>query len=87
MSKRILVSGGAGFIGSHMCQNLLEQGHEVICVDNFYTGRKQNIDHLFDNRNFEVIRHDICFPLYIEVDEIYNLACPACTAPLLSSSV
>ncbi|MCX8070737.1 MAG: SDR family oxidoreductase [Thermodesulfovibrionales bacterium] len=75
--KRILVTGGAGFLGSHLCERLLNDGNEVICVDNFYTGDKSNIIHLLDNPYFEVIRHDICFPLYIEVDEIYNLACPA----------
>ena len=77
MGKRILVTGGAGFIGSHLCDRLLADGNEVICVDNFFTGRKDNIKHLLPNPAFEVIRHDICFPLYIEVDEIYNLACPA----------
>lgn len=76
-SKRILVTGGAGFIGSHLCERLLEQGHEVLCVDNFYTGRRANIAHLIPNPLFEVLRHDVCFPLYVEVDEIYNLACPA----------
>ena len=75
--KKTLITGGAGFLGSHLCEKLLEAGHEVICVDNFYTGAKQNIIHLLDNPYFEVIRHDICFPLYVEVDEIYNLACPA----------
>lgn len=75
--KRILVTGGAGFIGSHLCDRLLNEGHEVVCVDNFYTGRKENIAHLMNNPFFEIIRHDICFPLYVEVDEIYNLACPA----------
>ncbi len=77
MKKRILVTGGAGFIGSHLCEKLLNQGNEVICVDNFFSGSKQNVIHLFDNHYFEIIRHDIAFPLYIEVDEIYNLACPA----------
>ncbi|MDT7041527.1 UDP-glucuronic acid decarboxylase family protein [Candidatus Nitronereus thalassa] len=76
-SKRILVAGGAGFLGSYLCERLLEQGHEVLCVDNFYTGRKENILHLMNHPYFEVKRHDICFPLYIETDEIYNLACPA----------
>lgn len=77
MKKRILVTGGAGFIGSHLCERLLNEENEIICVDNFYTGRKENIVHLMDNPYFEIIRHDITFPLYIEVDEIYNLACPA----------
>ncbi|MBI4655087.1 MAG: SDR family oxidoreductase [Nitrospirae bacterium] len=75
--KRILVTGGAGFLGSHLCERLLNEGNEVICVDNFYTGQKANIAHLMSNPYFEVLRHDICFPLYVEVDEIYNLACPA----------
>ena len=77
MKKRILVTGGAGFIGSHLCERLLNEGNEVICVDNFFTGSKQNIIHLIDNPYFEIIRHDITFPLYVEVDEIYNFACPA----------
>lgn len=76
-NKRILVTGGAGFLGSHLCERLLNEGHEVICVDNFYTGRRANIAHLVNNPFFEIVRHDICFPLYVEVDEIYNLACPA----------
>jgi UDP-glucuronate decarboxylase len=75
--KRILVTGGAGFIGSHLCERLLDLGNEVICLDNFFTGSKLNITHLLDNHCFEVIRHDITMPVYIEVDEIYNLACPA----------
>ncbi|MCB2216833.1 UDP-glucuronic acid decarboxylase family protein [Desulfofustis glycolicus] len=75
--KRIAVTGGAGFLGSHLCEKLLEQGHEVLCIDNFFTGSKQNILHLLNNPLFELIRHDVTFPLYIEVDEIYNLACPA----------
>ncbi|MFA6171785.1 MAG: UDP-glucuronic acid decarboxylase family protein [Patescibacteria group bacterium] len=75
--KRILVTGGAGFIGSHLCRRLLQDGNEVICVDNFYTGCKENIADLMDNKYFELVRHDITFPLYLEVDEIYNLACPA----------
>ncbi len=77
LNKRILVTGGGGFLGSHLCEKLLEQGHEVICVDNFYTGSRANIAHLVSNPLFEILRHDICFPLYVEVDEIYNLACPA----------
>lgn len=76
-SKQVLVSGGAGFLGSHLCERLIEQGHDVLCVDNFYTGRKQNVRHLFSNPRFEIMRHDVTFPLYVEVDEIYNLACPA----------
>ena len=75
--KTILVTGGAGFLGSHLCERLLREGHEVLCVDNFYTGTKENIAHLVDNPRFEVMRHDITFPLYVEVDEIYNFACPA----------
>jgi UDP-glucuronate decarboxylase len=77
MNKRILVTGGAGFLGSHLCERLLAAGHEILCVDNLYTGQKQNVAHLLDNPNFEFHRHDITFPLYVEVDEIYNLACPA----------
>ncbi len=75
--KRVLVTGGAGFLGSHLCERLLAEGHDVLCVDNYFTGRRANIAHLLDNPNFEVMRHDITFPLYVEVDEIYNLACPA----------
>jgi UDP-glucuronate decarboxylase len=75
--KRILVTGGAGFLGSHLCERLLNDGHDVLCVDNFFTGTKGNIRKLFNNPCFELIRHDITFPLYVEVDEIYNLACPA----------
>lgn len=75
--KRVLVTGGAGFLGSHLCERLLDMGHEVLCVDNYYTGSKYNVAHLFDNPYFEIIRHDVTFPLYVEVDEIYNLACPA----------
>ena len=75
--KRILVSGGAGFLGSHLCEHLLKEGNDVICVDNFFTGSKRNIVHLLSNPYFELIRHDVTFPLFVEVDEIYNLACPA----------
>lgn len=77
MRKRILVTGGCGFLGSHLCERLLDMGAMVLCVDNFYTGMKENVAHLLDNPQFEIIRHDITFPLYVEVDEIYNLACPA----------
>ncbi|MGQ3489520.1 UDP-glucuronic acid decarboxylase family protein [Roseovarius pacificus] len=76
-AKRILVTGGAGFLGSHLCAALLKQGHEVLCVDNFFTGRRANLRHMLANPRFEVMRHDVTFPLYVEVDEIYNLACPA----------
>ena len=75
--KRILITGGAGFVGSHLCETMLARGHDVLCVDNFYTGTKSNVVHLIDNPYFELLRHDITFPLYIEADEIYNLACPA----------
>jgi UDP-glucuronate decarboxylase len=75
--KKILVTGGAGFLGSHLCDRLVNQGHHVLCVDNYFTGSKKNIEHLLDYKNFEIIRQDICIPLYVEVDEIYNLACPA----------
>src|SRR3954447_8623214 len=75
--KRILVTGGAGFIGSHLCERLLDQGHEVLCVDNFYTGTRMNVAHLLPNPAFELLRHDVTFPLFVEIDEIYNLACPA----------
>ncbi len=75
--KRILITGGAGFLGSHLCEKLLLDGHGIICVDNFFTGDKKNVLHLIDNPNFELIRHDVTFPLYLEIDEIYNLACPA----------
>jgi UDP-glucuronate decarboxylase len=75
--SRVLVTGGSGFIGSHLCERLLQDGHEVLCVDNFYTGTRSNVRHLFPHSNFELVRHDVCFPLYVEVDEIYNLACPA----------
>jgi UDP-glucuronate decarboxylase len=75
--KRVLVTGGCGFLGSHLCERILAEGNDVICLDNFFTGRKQNVAHLIGHPQFEVMRHDITFPLYIEVDEIYNLACPA----------
>ena len=74
MRKRILVTGGAGFLGSHLCEKLLDRGHEVVCLDNYFTGNKQNIIHLLDNPYFELIRHDVTMPFFIEVDEIYNLA-------------
>ncbi len=76
-AKRVLVTGGAGFLGSHLCRRLLDEGNDVLCVDNFYTGTKENVRELLDHPFFEVIRHDVTFPLYVEVDEIYNLACPA----------
>ena len=75
--KRILITGGAGFVGSHLSKRLLNEGHDVLCVDNYYTGNKENIAQLMENKNFEILRHDVTFPLYVEVDEIYNLACPA----------
>ena len=75
--KRILVTGGAGFLGSHLCDRLVQDGHDVLCVDNFYTGTKGNVAHLIGKTNFELVRHDVTFPLYVEVDQIYNLACPA----------
>jgi UDP-glucuronate decarboxylase len=75
--RSVLVTGGAGFLGSHLCERLLERGYEVVCVDNFYTGSRHNVHELLANPRFELIRHDVCFPLYVEVDEIYNLACPA----------
>ncbi len=77
VSKRILVTGGAGFLGSHLCERFVAAGHEVLCVDNYFTGRRRNVAHLLDAPNFELIRHDVTFPLYVEVDEIFNLACPA----------
>jgi UDP-glucuronate decarboxylase len=77
LEKRILVTGGAGFLGSHLCERLLERGGDIVCIDNFFTGTKRNIAHLIGNARFELIRHDVTFPLYVEVDEIYNLACPA----------
>ncbi len=76
-TKRILVTGGSGFLGSHLCDRLIEQGHDVLCVDNFFTGTKRNIEHLLHHPRFELMRHDVTFPLFVEVDEIYNLACPA----------
>jgi UDP-glucuronate decarboxylase len=77
LEKRVLVTGGAGFLGSHLCERLLASGASVICVDNFFTGARRNVEHLLDHKHFEVIRHDVTFPLYLEIDEIYNLACPA----------
>jgi UDP-glucuronate decarboxylase len=77
MTKRVLVTGGAGFLGSHLCERLLNDGHEVLCVDNFFSGTRSNILHLLDHGNMELLRHDVTFPLYVEVDEIFNLACPA----------
>jgi UDP-glucuronate decarboxylase len=77
MNKRILVTGGAGFLGSHLCERLINAGHEVLCVDNFFTGRRANVASLLDHPRFELMRHDVTFPLYVEVDQIYNLACPA----------
>ncbi|HIV72022.1 MAG TPA: SDR family oxidoreductase [Candidatus Aquabacterium excrementipullorum] len=77
LRKSILVTGGAGFLGSHLCERLLDLGHEVVCVDNFFTGRRGNVAHLLDHPRFELMRHDVTFPLYVEVDEIYNFACPA----------
>uniref|UniRef100_UPI0040399A77 UDP-glucuronic acid decarboxylase family protein n=1 Tax=Variovorax sp. BK018 TaxID=3450241 RepID=UPI0040399A77 len=75
--RRILVTGGAGFLGSHLCERLLARGHEVLCADNFFTGTRRNVEHLLDNPRFELLRHDVTFPLYVEVDQVYNLACPA----------
>src|SRR3954469_24823739 len=75
--SQILVTGGAGFLGSHLCERLLAEGHEVLCVDNFFTSSRRNIEHLIGHKRFELMRHDVTFPLYVEVDEIYNLACPA----------
>lgn len=76
-NKRILVTGGAGFLGSHLCDRLINEGQEVLCVDNFHTGNRQNVAHLIGNPRFELLQHDITHPLFVEVDEIYNLACPA----------
>ena len=75
--KRILITGGAGFVGSHLCERLLHEGNEVICLDNYFTGSKKNIEHLMDNHYFELVRHDVTNPYMVEVDEIYNMACPA----------
>jgi UDP-glucuronate decarboxylase len=77
LEKRILVTGGSGFLGSHLCERLLEEGAQVLCLDNFFTGTRRNVEHLLDHKRFELIRHDVTFPFYVEVDEIYNLACPA----------
>src|SRR6478672_3406264 len=77
LRKRVLVTGGVGFLGSHLCERLLAEGHDVLCIDNFFTGTKDNVLHLLDNHHFELVRHDVTFPLYVEVDEIFNLACPA----------
>ena len=77
LTKRILITGGAGFLGSHLCETLLSEGHDVLCVDNYFTGNKKNVEHLMGYKNFELMRHDITFPLYLEIDEVYNLACPA----------
>jgi UDP-glucuronate decarboxylase len=75
--KKMLVTGGAGFLGSHLCERLIAQRHDVLCVDNFFTGTRRNIAHMMGEQSFEFLRHDVTFPLYVEVDEIYNLACPA----------
>src|ERR1700744_4371222 len=77
LSERILVTGGSGFIGSHLCELLLAEGAQVLCVDNFFTGTRRNVEHLLPQQRFELMRHDVTFPLYVEVDQIYNLACPA----------
>ena len=77
INKRILVTGGAGFLGSHLCKRLIDEGHDVLCLDNFFTGTKDNVSELLDEPRFEMMRHDVTFPLFVEVDEIYNLACPA----------
>src|SRR5476651_1245580 len=77
LQQRILVTGGSGFLGSHLCESLLAEGANVICLDNFFTGSRRNVEHLLDNKHFELIRHDVTFPIYLEIDQIYNLACPA----------
>ena len=77
LRKRVLVTGGSGFLGSHLCARLLDEGHEVLCVDNFFSSARSNVEELMDNKRFELLRHDVTFPLFVEVDEIYNLACPA----------
>ena len=87
MSKRILVTGGAGFLGSHLCDRLIERGDEVICLDNFFTGTRSNIAHLIDHKQFSVIEHDIIEPAYIDVDQIYNLACPAAPGHYQSETI
>jgi len=103
LRQRILVTGGAGFLGSHLCELLLSKGAEVICADNFFTGARRNIEHLLTHKGFELIRHDVTFPIYLEIDQIYNLACPAspihyqhdpvqtpkpaCMAPLICSAL
>lgn len=77
LQRRILVTGGSGFLGSHLCESLLAEGVNVVCLDNFFTGARTNIEHLLDNKHFALIRHDVTFPIYLEIDQIYNLACPA----------
>ena len=77
LEQRVLISGGAGFLGSHLAEKLLERGYQVLCVDNFFTGTRRNIEHLLDHKHFELLRHDITHPLFVEVDQIFNLACPA----------
>ena len=81
IAKKVLVTGGAGFIGSHLCDHLVDAGHDVICLDNYYTGTKANVKSLMQAPNFELLRHDVTFPLYVQVDEIFNLACPASPIP------
>ena len=77
LTNRVIVTGGAGFIGSHICERLVEKGYEVLCVDNYFTGTRSNVAHLLDEKTFELMRHDVTFPLFVEVDQIYNMACPA----------